>query len=121
MPGSPFIGFSAMTGEVYDAHDIISVTTWSAILSSEDAPRNKLRSGGGIFTASQSLQSGSWLMFFLKFFAFAGACAGAFFGYKSYSRRNRQRYGNGFGLDRPMFGGLGQLGERMGYMNGKRF
>ncbi|KAH7925298.1 hypothetical protein BV22DRAFT_1065213 [Leucogyrophana mollusca] len=113
LPASPFLGISAMTGEVHDAHDVISVTTWSAILSSEDAPRDKL-TGGGLFSKKRGSEgSGSWLGFFFKLFLFGGVCVGAFYGYKTYVVRGRH---GGFGSS-----GFGGLGDRMGYNSGKRF
>ena len=40
LPTAPFIGVSAMTGDVSDNHDVIAITTFSALLSSPDAPRD---------------------------------------------------------------------------------
>ncbi|EGO00772.1 hypothetical protein SERLA73DRAFT_178703 [Serpula lacrymans var. lacrymans S7.3] len=118
LPTAPYIGLSAMTGEVFDSHDVISVTSWSAVLSSEDAPRDKL--GGRIFSSSRGSQSGSWFGFLFKLFLFAGVCAGAFYGYKSYTVKNNNRYGYS-GTFGSTGGTFGQLGDRLGYTSGKRF
>ncbi|KAH7883239.1 legume-like lectin family-domain-containing protein [Phlebopus sp. FC_14] len=106
LPSSPFLGISALTGQVYDAHDVISVTTWSAVLSSKDAPRDKLSTG--IFGRRPEGASGSWLGFFVKLFLFAGACVGLLYTYKAYVLRSR--YG-GFRTGGPgSFGGFGDMG-----------
>ncbi|TFK50831.1 hypothetical protein OE88DRAFT_1630975 [Heliocybe sulcata] len=110
IPPTPFLGFSALTGAVSDNHDVISVTTSSAILSPLDKPRDKLRSSffGGRKGDSPS-GSSSWSWFFVKLLLFAGACAGGWFGWQQYQRK--QRYG-GFGGGMGM-GGLG--GSRSGF------
>ncbi|KAH7907342.1 legume-like lectin family-domain-containing protein [Hygrophoropsis aurantiaca] len=117
LPEAPYLGISALTGEVHDAHDVISVTSWSAVLSPTSQPRDKL-SNGSIFSRNRGTEksSGSWLGFFFKTFLFAGVCFGAFQGYKMYVVRNRR---GGFGSNG--FGGLGELGDRLGYNSGKRF
>ncbi|KAI6046428.1 legume-like lectin family-domain-containing protein [Pisolithus marmoratus] len=99
LPIAPFLGISALTGEVYDAHDVISVTTWSAILSSKDHRVNELGSA-----------------FFIKILFFVGICVGVVYGYKAYMLRSR--FG-GFGSGgTPMFGGFG---DGYGYSNQRRF
>jgi len=110
LPVGPFLGFSAMTGDISDAHDIITVTTYSAILSSADAQRDKIKSG--IFGSSAS-SSGSWLGFFFKLFLLAGVCAGGYYGYQEYQRRNSYAGSGNFGTRRGGFGGM--------YANSKQF
>jgi len=119
LPESPFIGVSALTGQVFDAHDVISITTHSAILSSQDAPLDKLATGSlfGRRPGKQPSSSSSWLGFFLKLVLFVGVCAGCVYGYRAYARRSR--YG-GFG------GGLGMsmdslFGDRRSYASRRRF
>ncbi|KIJ66033.1 hypothetical protein HYDPIDRAFT_130167 [Hydnomerulius pinastri MD-312] len=107
LPSSPFLGVSAMTGEVFDAHDVISITTHSAVLSSADAPRDKLSSS--LFSRHPTSGS-SWLGFFVKLSLFAGVCAGGVYGYKAYVLRSR--YG-GFRTGGPgSFGGFGEYSSR---------
>jgi len=85
---------------------IISVTTYSAVLSKDDSPRDKLNTAGKSIFAADSTSSGSWLGFFFKIFLFAAVCAGAFYGYQHYVARN---------------GHYGMRGLGSFYTNGKRF
>lgn len=105
IPLAPYLGFSALTGDVFDAHDIISVTTSSAILADANRPRDKLH-----VTPSSSSVGGSWLGFLIKLFLFVGVCFGALYGYQEYNRRNR-----GLG------GGYGRNGVLDVFSNSKRF
>ncbi|OSC97331.1 legume-like lectin [Trametes coccinea BRFM310] len=68
LPLAPYVGFSAMTGDVTDNHDIISVTTYSAILSSPDAQRDKLSGASGKRVSSSGGGGGffSWVLFFFS-------------------------------------------------------
>lgn len=110
LPSAPYIGISAMTGEVFDSHDVISVTTWSAILSASDAQRNKFGGGSGKGTFSRrpgaESQSGSWLGFVFKLLLFVAVCVGAVYGYKTYALNKRRGYGG------SAFGGLGYESRR---------
>lgn len=121
LPLAPYLGFSAMTGDVSDAHDIITINTYSAILSPVDSPRDKLRSINP-FRSSSSTSSGSWLGFFFKLFLFVGVCVGAFYGYQIYLEKNgRSTYGGAFGgHDSRYGGGLNSYVERF-TGNSKRF
>lgn len=68
MPVNPYLGFSALTGQVSEYHDIISVSSSSAILSTNNPATQgvktkkkkgssyKPRGGGGV----------GWFLFFLK-------------------------------------------------------
>jgi mannose-binding lectin 2 len=109
-----------MTGEVFDSHEcvlhsptstppantflsVISVTTWSAILSASDAQRNRFGSGSGKGTFSRKSgaesQGGSWLGFVFKLLLFVAVCGGAMFGYKTYALNKRRGYGgSAFGV-----------------------
>jgi len=113
LPLAPFLGFSAMTGDISDAHDIISVTTYSAVLSA--TPDEKVK--GGIFKRPSIRTSGSWSGFIFKLFLFAGLCVGSFFGYKEYIRRKAYGGGGNFGMRGG--GGGGPFGGM--YSNSKRF
>ncbi|KAF8806659.1 ERGIC53, mannose lectin, ER-golgi intermediate compartment [Phlegmacium glaucopus] len=88
LPPNPFLGFTALTGDVSDSHDIISITSYTAILSQVTSEPNKLNKT--VFTSSGG---GTWLGFFFKLFLFAGIVAGGYYGYQEYLRR--QRYGDG--------------------------
>ncbi|KAG9312132.1 legume-like lectin family-domain-containing protein [Chiua virens] len=122
LPAQPFLGVSALTGQVFDGHDIISITTSSAILSSQDAPLNKLSSGG--FFGGGRRPDGSrssWLSYFVKLVFLAAMCVGGVYGFKAYQLRSRRRHhgtafaDNGAGA----FGGFG-MSDR-GYGSRRRF
>lgn len=146
LPKSPFLGFSALTGAVSDNHEyvhfviilfafvwdgtikitytytslfsssIVTVTSYSAILSPKDAPRDKIRSKLPSLFGKASEASGSWSWFFIKLFLFGGLCAGGWFGYQTYLKR--QRYGmGGFGMG----GGYGRSGFSGAFYDSKRF
>lgn len=114
-----------MTGEVFDSHEyvshfpivtpfadtflsVISVTTWSAILSASDAQRNRMggNSRGSLRKDVADSRGGSWLGFFFKLLLFAGVCVGATYGYKTYVLNQRRNYGG------SPFGGLGYESRR---------
>jgi len=86
---------------------IISVTSYSAILSQPDSPPNKHKKTS-FFSSSPHVDgaSGSWLGFFFKLFLLAGVVGGGYYGWQEYQRR--QRYG-GFGN-----GGGGRIGGAYG-------
>ncbi|KAF8870471.1 legume-like lectin family-domain-containing protein [Infundibulicybe gibba] len=111
LPTAPFLGFSAITGDVADAHD----HHYSAILSAPDAPRDKIKPN--LFSLGSSESSGTWLGFFFKLFAFAGLCVGGYYGYLEYLRRQRYAGAGNFGMGgRGGGGGFGGM-----YSNNKRF
>lgn len=131
LPSNLYLGFSAMTGDVADAHEcvplpllqssffwsvpsIITVNTYSAILSAPDAPRGKHRKTG-IFGGSKE-EKGTWMGFFFKLFLLAGVCTGGFYGYKEYQRRQIYAGSGNFGGSSRG----GGYGNGM-YSNSKRF
>ncbi|KAJ6631438.1 concanavalin A-like lectin/glucanase domain-containing protein [Mycena sp. CBHHK59/15] len=118
LASAPFLGFSAMTGDVFDAHDIISVTTYSAVLSPQSAQRDK--SSTNFFSRNKE-GGGSWMGTFFKLFLFAGVCAGAYYGYEEYKRRNMYGGGNFGGGMMGRGGGGGYGGGYGGGMYDKRF
>ncbi|KAH0588665.1 hypothetical protein H2248_004479 [Termitomyces sp. 'cryptogamus'] len=110
LPLNPFLGFTAMTGDVSDAHDIITVTTYSAILIPPEPTKQKK----SIFSSSSSSSgSGSWFGFFFKLLLFIGVCIGGYHGYQEYQRRQRAYGGGNFGL-----GGIGRGGGGFGGFGG---
>ncbi|KAK7036521.1 hypothetical protein VNI00_011718 [Paramarasmius palmivorus] len=116
LPTGPYLGFTALTGDVHDAHDIIAVTTYSAITSSVDS-----RKIGATGRTPGSLSSGSWTGFFFKLFLFGGLCVGGYYGWMEYKRR--QSYGgmpNFGGMSMGGSGGAGGFGGSM-YSSSKRF
>jgi len=104
LPQNPYIGLTAMTGDVSDAHDVVAVSTSSAILSSAETPRDKL--------LSKETEAG-WFSSFVRFLFFGGALAGIWFGWRKYGQRLSARAGSS-----GVFGGGGG-----GFMwsDGKRF
>ncbi|EJF60754.1 legume-like lectin, partial [Dichomitus squalens LYAD-421 SS1] len=116
LPLAPYVGFSALTGDVSDNHDIISVTTYSAILSSPDAQRDKLTGSKKPGLAGVAASSWSWT--FIKLFLFVGVVAGALYGYKTYALR--QARGGVAGVGVGAFGSVGRSMQGFGY-DSKRF
>ncbi|TFK45048.1 ERGIC53, mannose lectin, ER-golgi intermediate compartment [Crucibulum laeve] len=121
LPTNPYLGFSAMTGDVADAHDIISVTTYSAILSAPEASRNKMKKTGIWSMSDEASSTGTWFGLFFKLLVFGGICAGGFYGYKEWLRRKAYGGGGGFGMGGDY--GRGGPGGGFGgmYSNTKRF
>lgn len=112
LPEAPYLGITAMTGDVSDAHDVITVNTYSAVLAGRD-----LKKKSSIFSSnkpriSDSESPGTWFAFFVKLFLLVGVCAGGYYGYQEYQRR--KLYGTWAG---PTTGGFG--GGT--YSNNKRF
>lgn len=110
LPPNPYLGFSAMTGDVSDAHDIIAVTTASASLSSLEVPRNKIYSYNSTVGFSFS---------FIKLFLFAAVCGGGWFGWKAYERKKLEGRSGGLG-SAGAFGAFGNAGSGL-WQNPKRF
>jgi len=97
LPANPFVGFTAMTGDVSDAHDIISVSSYSAILSSPESQANKHKKTS-FFSSSSSSEKGTWMGFFFKLFLLAGVATGGYYGWKEYQRKKRYSgFGGGMG------------------------
>jgi len=110
LPSAPFLGFTAMTGDVFDAHDIISVASYSAIPAKD---KKQPTAKNSMFKGAGSSSKGTWFGFFFKLLMFAGVCVGGFVAYQRYVQNNA--YGHG-----RRFGGSGGLGGGF-YTNGKRF
>ena len=83
-----------------DERSIVAVTTYSALLSSPDAPRDQFRNN--VPTDVNS----SWLSTLFKFILFVGVVAGLLYGYKTYALRQAGRgFGAGMGRGGPSLGG----------------
>lgn len=114
LPTAPYLGFSAMTGDVSDNHDIISVTTSSAILSSPENQRDQIKSAKAVVGVP------SWLWTFAKFGGVLATIAGVLYAYKSYvlAQASGRSFGSAF---------MGQAGGRAAnfasgfYTDAKRF
>ncbi|THH17132.1 hypothetical protein EUX98_g9185 [Antrodiella citrinella] len=103
LPVAPFLGFSAMTGDVFDNHDIISITTYSAVLSSPQNQRDKLAGAKG---GKMDVQESSYVMKAARFFVLIGMLLCMLYGAKAYyRRRQRQMGGMGGGMPTPGFQG----------------
>ncbi|KAF6761117.1 lectin [Ephemerocybe angulata] len=116
LPTNPFIGFTALTGDVSDAHDIISVTSYSAILSPPEAPLNTIKKNK-IWQrnpyGTDGVQGSSWFAFLFKLALFAGVCAGGWYGYLEYKRRQDYggfNFGSGGAGGYALGGGPGSAG-----------
>jgi len=101
LPVAPFLGFSAMTGDVFDNHDIISVTTYSAVLSSPQNQRDKLAGA-----KPMDVQESSYIMKAVRFFILLGMLLSVFYGVKAYYRR------------RARMGGMGPMAHTPGFQTG---
>ena len=96
---------------------IISVTTYSAILSSPDAQRDKL-TGAKKPVLARVVGGGGWGWTFVKLCLFVGVGVGALYGYKTYQLRQAR----GGGLGGGSFGGMGRMqGFGGGAFDSKRF
>ncbi|KZP13724.1 hypothetical protein FIBSPDRAFT_868993 [Athelia psychrophila] len=114
LPPTPFLGFTAMTGEVTDNHDIITINSYSAIMSQEDRPRDKFYGMRDAFSprkGSAAGESGSWIGFMFKLGLFLGVCVAGVLGFKAY----QQKTGRG---GRNAYGGGGAFGGGGGYAEG---
>ena len=87
---------------------IVSVTTYSAILSNTNNPRGKIQ-------LEESAYSG-WFWALAKIVFFLGVVAGALYGYKVYTLRNAQSF-NSY----PRSPGIGNSGFGVGGFYEKRF
>ncbi|KAI0317418.1 concanavalin A-like lectin/glucanase [Amylostereum chailletii] len=115
LPPNPYVGFSALTGDVHDPHDVISVSTYSAVLSAEDSQRNQIRTK---FASSSG--SFSWL----KVFLFVGVCAGGWYGWKMYGQKKLAGFSSAGGLSGSGgFGGFGGMAspQYSSWQDSKRF
>jgi len=111
LPKHPYVGVSALTGDVSDPHDIISITTSSVILSNPDNQRNSLTKGKSIF-GSQSDGGTNSYGFLFKLVLFASVCASGWYGWKKYNQRQNGGFGSsglggGYGGNAGGFGGAG--------------
>ncbi|KAF8637788.1 hypothetical protein AX17_002579 [Amanita inopinata Kibby_2008] len=115
LPPSPFIGYSAMTGDVYDAHEyvpwlssigaishtaaghhsIIAVSSYSAVVSQE---KTQAEQKPGIWRKRDDTTGTSWFGLLFRLILVVGVCYGLFYAYRVYNQRGM--YG-GFG-----FGGV---------------
>lgn len=84
----------------FPLHSIVSVNSYSAILSQPESAPNKHKKTSIFASAHPDAApgSGTWLGFLFKLILLGGVVAGGYYGWKEYQRR--QRYG-GFG------GGIG--------------
>ncbi|KAK7472336.1 hypothetical protein VKT23_000455 [Stygiomarasmius scandens] len=120
LPTSPYLGFSAQTGDVSDNHDIIAVSTYSAITKSPDKNAKQTSKSRVV----PSISSSTWSGFFFKLFLLVGVCVGGYYGWMQYKRRNSHRgYGSGMPMGGAggMFSGAGGGGFGGMYSNAKRF
>ncbi|KAB5593277.1 L-type lectin-like domain-containing protein [Ceratobasidium theobromae] len=84
LPSTPYLGFSAITGDVSDAHDIISISTMSAILGDLPAtvPTRKTAASGGVW---------NFMSVLLKLAAVGLVCVAGLAGWRAYSRTTKRR------------------------------
>jgi len=114
LPSTPFLGFSAMTGDVFDAHDIITITTHSVIPSLPGAPRDKMNAKKA--APGSDSTGGTWFGLLMTLSLIVGVCAGGWYAWNWYA--SRHGYDVGGGIFARWGGGQGLNGL---YSNGKRF
>jgi len=94
IPSVAYLGFSAETGELADAHDIVSVETKNLYAPAGGATASgsdKGKSWGG--TAKKSNSGGGWGWFFFKFVIFGLVVTGAYIGFTAFrTQRGRSRF-----------------------------
>ncbi|KAG8911982.1 hypothetical protein FRC01_005364 [Tulasnella sp. 417] len=91
LPTMPYLGFTAITGEVHDAHDIISVAANSIVLN----PPN-LQMDDTVFKGRQSAfgakeAGGSWFGTLFKLILLGGVVAGAYQAYVMYFLKGQNK------------------------------
>ncbi|KAK4689344.1 hypothetical protein P7C73_g759, partial [Tremellales sp. Uapishka_1] len=105
LPDSPYIGFSALTGDVSDNHDIISVNTFSAVLRPEfrddaqsplaEDSTNKGKMGGRKGKAARETKSSAgaaaWFLFVLKIIGLLAFIAFAVAAYRTWVAQKKSR------------------------------
>jgi len=103
---APYLGLTAMTGEVSDAHDIVTVNTYSAVIAGRDVKKSST-----IFSSSNksripdSESPETWFAFLVKLFLLVGVCVGGYYGYQEYQRRKLYGETNWGGSSSGGFGG----------------
>jgi len=78
---------------------IVSVTSYSVILSQPNSPPNKFGGKNSEFSSN-----GTWSGFFVKVVLFVGVCAGGYYGWQEYQRRERLSefgLGDSYGMNYP--------------------
>ncbi|KAL7418348.1 hypothetical protein Q5752_006806 [Cryptotrichosporon argae] len=108
LPDNPYLGFSALTGDVSDNHDIVSISTYSATLSKEFRNTGKQspmaadavgsgkgrRGRGRAAAAKAKAASGSggagWFLFMLKVIGVLAFLAFAFAAYRTYAASQKK-------------------------------
>ncbi|KAK2463042.1 hypothetical protein APHAL10511_004697 [Amanita phalloides] len=118
LPSTPFVGFSAMTGDVFDAHDIIAVTSYSIMPGVNTAQDNKSWNGNRPHSSAAGM---SWFGLLFRVVLFAGLCFGIYYAYQEYQRRTMYGGGANFGAPKNGFGSGGSRGFGSPYENRRRF
>ncbi|KAK1922054.1 lectin [Papiliotrema laurentii] len=106
LPDSPYVGFSAATGDVHDNHDIVSVQTFSVILKPEyrdDSSQAPMRAGvQASNTASTKAEkkpkrrgssggAAGWFLFILKLIGVGAFIAFAVAAVRTYNAQKKSR------------------------------
>jgi len=94
LPVNPYLGFTALTGDVFDAHDIVSVKSSSAFLSLPGQARDK-----PYYDTASSRSKQGWTMWLFKWIAIIGLIGAALKAYQIYISNPRGR-GNAFDFRR---------------------
>jgi len=88
LPKPAYLGFTAMTGEVSDNHDIVTVTSNEITSPPPPKPAGVGQNFGGSHVLSGHHGMGS----FLKLILLAGVCGLAFVGYRMFQQQGNRRF-----------------------------
>ncbi|KAG8898409.1 hypothetical protein FRB99_007452 [Tulasnella sp. 403] len=92
LPTTPYLGVTAITGEVHDAHDVISISTSSIVIARPSLYTAPPKGSKGRLSEAEG--EGTWGGFFLKLILLAGVCSGAYYGYTMYYVRGGGAWSN---------------------------
>ncbi|PFH50471.1 hypothetical protein AMATHDRAFT_61073 [Amanita thiersii Skay4041] len=117
LPTNPFVGYTAMTGDVADAHDIITVSTHAAYIQQKEGKKGDGKKSGPIWksVSSSSSTSSSFSGTLFKLVLLGAVCYGLFYAWKRYAGKNKRGYYGGVGSG-TIGGGFGgaPMGSPMG-------
>ncbi|PVU99715.1 hypothetical protein BB559_000449 [Furculomyces boomerangus] len=88
IPSDLYLGFSAITGQLSDAHRLINVNTFKV----DDANVQRILNQNQATPVNNHGSNSSFVPTILKLVLVCGVLFGVYFGYKTYSKRNYSRF-----------------------------